>query len=100
MEQTQTHYAETFLARTLRHREALYADALCLTGSQEDAADLVVEAYLRAFQEYGSSWSERVLFHLRKRGTLDWLCSSLHAAFCDRVQSRTQHDGTLIGGRP
>lgn len=91
---------EAFLALTLPYVDAVYTDALCLMGDGEAAADLVVKAYRRAFQEYGRSRGEPIPARLRTRGTLAWLYGNLHAAFCDRVLSRTQRGVMPTGGRP
>ena len=80
-----------FRAQTFPHVEAVYADALCLTGSPEDAADLVVAAYLRAFREYDRFRHRSISGRLRLPETPAWLYRHLHAVFCD---------GVLVQARP
>jgi DNA-directed RNA polymerase specialized sigma24 family protein len=76
---------EAFCAQTFPHVDAVYSDAFCLTGSPEDAADLVEAAYVRAFLGYEQFQHRRVPEHLRTRRTRAWLYGNMHAAFCDTV---------------
>ena len=92
--------SEAFQAQTFPHMDALYSDALCLTGSLEDAMALVIKAYDRAFQEYDWFRRRSVPDHLRTRSTRAWLYGNLHGAFCDAILGRTAQDATPIGGRP
>jgi hypothetical protein len=46
---------EEFQEQAFLHLDAIYADACCLTGNREDAADLVVGTYARAFHDYAVS---------------------------------------------
>lgn len=90
------------------HSDA-YALALRLTGSTEDARDVVQEAYLRAYRGIGrfrgdaqfSTWLYRIVAncantHLsrRRRHRHDSL-----AAYDDVIDSRPEHDPALQGDR-
>ena len=98
--QKQRTRSEAFQAQTFPHMDALYSDALCLTGSPDDAVALVVKAYDRAFQEYDWFRRRRVPGHLRTRSTRAWLLGNLHGVFCDGVLRLVAQDVTPIGGRP
>jgi DNA-directed RNA polymerase specialized sigma24 family protein len=80
--------------------DALYSDALCLTGNPEDAADLVEAAYVRAFECYDPFRRGRFRERLRTRGTLAWLYRTLHAAFCDRILAQARCGETPNGDCP
>jgi hypothetical protein len=88
---------EEFLAQTFPHVEAVYAEAFCLTGSPEDAADLVEAAYVHAFQEYKRFVQRRVPAHQRTRTVRAWLFRNLHAAFCDAVLAQAGPPDMPIG---
>jgi 3',5'-cyclic AMP phosphodiesterase CpdA len=88
---------EAFLAQTFPYVEAVYADAFCLTGSPEDAADLVEAAYVRAFQEYKRFLQRRVPAHQRSCTVRAWLFRNLHAAFCDVVLAQAGPPDMPIG---
>ena len=89
-----------FRVQTFPHAEAIYSDALCLTGSREDAADLVVATYVRALLGYEQFQRGRVPAHLRGRRTLAWLFGHMHAAFCAGVLAHTDCSTAQKGERP
>ena len=99
---------EAFRAQTSPHVDAVYSDALCLTGRTEEAADLVVAAYVRAFAQYERFRRRHAHGRTEACGTLAWLHGNLHAAFWDEAlalsshaaPARTGHDAARIGGRP
>ena len=92
--------SEAFRAQTFPHIDAVYSDAFCLTGDPEDAADLVVETYVRAFRHYERFRRGRVPEPRRAHVTLAWLYGNMHACFCDKVLARTRHSEMWTGGRP
>lgn len=79
---------EAFCTQTFPYVEAVYADALCLTGNPEAAADLVEAAFVRAFLCYEQFRRRRNLERLRTRSTLAWLYGNMHSVFCDTVLAR------------
>ncbi len=97
--QTGTPCFEAFRAQTFPHLESIYSDAVCLMGNQEDAADLTVEAYFRAFLDYACFRRRHVPANRHIQSTRAWLYRNLHAAFCDRILARTSQSKTLTGGR-
>ncbi|BDI32059.1 hypothetical protein CCAX7_41100 [Capsulimonas corticalis] len=80
-----------FEAQTFLHVRALCRDALCLTGNRDDAADLVVAAYARAFREHDQFRFRSASHAKRTPGVLDWLYQCLHAAFCDRILAQREN---------
>lgn len=76
---------EACWAETSAHLDAVFSDALCLTGSEDDAADLVVEAYRRTFR--GWFWEPRTVGagSAETQNLLARLYRNLYAAFCDGV---------------
>ena len=74
-----------FRAQTFPHVETLYSDAFCLTGCPEQAADLVVAAYARAFLGYDQFRGRRIPKRRQTEVTLTWLFGNMHAAFCAGV---------------
>lgn len=85
-----------FRAQTFPHVDAIYSDALCLTGSREDAADLVVEAYLRAFRKYDGFRRRRVSGH---RGRSPGSTGTCMPSSVDRVLVHAGRAETKAGGR-
>ena len=87
-----------FRAQTFAHVDAVHADALCLTGRRADAADLVVEAYVRAFRGYDDFRRHTASGGPKRWETLAWLYNNLHAAFCEKFLARAASCGTPTGG--
>ncbi len=98
MEMGQRARFEAFRAQTFPHLEAIYSDALCLVGSREEAADLTVETYFRAFLRYDQFRRNPKPKPGQTLDTRAWLTQNLHAALCDGILARTKHHTTLIGG--
>lgn len=92
----QTHF-DAFREQTLPHIDAIYSDALCLTGNREDAANLVEATYVRSFQGFEQFRHRRVPAQQREHNTLAWLYANLHAVFCEGILARFEPDVTLIG---
>jgi hypothetical protein len=90
--------ARAFRAQTFPHLNAVYADALCLTCSREAAADLVVEAYRRAFLRYDDFQRAASHGEPRQWEALAWLYRNLHTAFCDEILARTPPREMSLGG--
>ncbi len=73
--------SEAFCLLALPHTDVLYSDAFCLTGSQADAADLVVEAFVRASLTYARRGSRMP----SPPSILALLYKHLHTAYCDSI---------------
>jgi hypothetical protein len=80
---------QTFQEHTCGHMEAIYSDALCLTGSRSEAVELTVQTCASAFQGYDQfrrrfhPWG--VATHPGADSELSWLRGYLHAAFCGAI---------------
>jgi DNA-directed RNA polymerase specialized sigma24 family protein len=86
-----------FRALTFPHVETIYADALCLMGTQDAAAEMVIDAYVRAFEGFDQFHKERVSPHSKASTTLTWLFTNLHAVYCASALAQAQYDETQIG---
>lgn len=85
---------QTFQEHTSGHMEAIYSDALCLTGSHSEAVELTVQAYARAFQVYDQfryqSHPWGIAAHPRSDKTLSWLRCHMNAAFCSAILAQAK----------
>ncbi len=91
---------ESFRAQTFAHVDAVYSDALCLTGSEEAAVSLVIKTYLHAFEGYEEFHCRRVPIALGAQRTLAWLYRNMHNCFCAEILSRSNCVEALAGDRP
>jgi len=90
---------EVFQAQAFLHLDAIYSDALCLTGHPEDAADLVEAAYVLAFKSYKEFGRRRVPAHMQARCMRAWLLEKMHAVFCKSVLALTELSEETTGER-
>ena len=90
---------EAFREEALPHLDAIYSDALCLTGHPEDAADLVEAAYLLAFKSYKEFGRRRVPAHMQARCMRAWLLEKMLAVFCKSVLALTELSEETTGER-
>lgn len=99
MKQKITSLAEAFHVQTYSYLDDVYLDALCLTGSRDTAADLVVKTYVRAFEDYEGFRRHRLTPPQRTESTLTWLYRHMHACFCDEILQRAKQAESEQGGR-
>ena len=92
--------AAAFCAQTFPHVRTLYSGAFCLTQCPDQAADLVVAAYLRAFQDYGHFRNQPVPVSYQARATCDWLFTNLYATFCAGIFMHASQTDTPTGDQP
>jgi DNA-directed RNA polymerase specialized sigma24 family protein len=84
--------AAAFKAVTFPHLETIFRDACCLAGSRDEAGDLVIAAYARAFLHY------EAFRRGRTRNAVNWLYANLHAVFCDEILARANRSRIPTGG--
>lgn len=78
-------FSERFWSDASRHVDAVFRDALCLTGSGEAAIDLVVETYRRARRNYRRFLKGHLPPASKDSGILVWLYWNMHGLYCDSI---------------
>ena len=89
-EQTETELIQAFRNQTFLHAGAIYSDALCLTGSGQEAVELTAQTYTRAFRDYVRFQNRQTLGRLETATTLPWLRCHMHAVFCGGILAKTR----------
>ena len=80
--------SQAFRELAMAEIDAVYRMAFVLARQPDEAADLVQETYLRAFQAEGT-------FELRDRGIRPWLLKILHNVFYTRI-GKQRREPTLV----